>query len=151
MPMVPAALVPLLRLTSSAAWLPPLLARAVVGIAFIVAGKGKLANLDQTIAFFESLNIPAASLQAPFVAGVELVGGILLVLGLGTRLAASLLIGVMGVALLTAILPPVDGVTAKALAGISSLESAYLAIFVFLAIGGGGAASLDRLIWRRDA
>lgn len=151
MPMVPAALVPLLRLTASAAWLPPLLARAVVGIAFIVAGKGKLSNLEQTIAFFESLNIPAASLQAPFVAGVELVGGILLVLGLGTRLAASLLIGVMGVALLTAILPPVDGVTAKALAGISSLEAAYLAIFVFLAIGGGGAASLDRLIWRRDA
>lgn len=151
MPMVPAALTPLLRLTTSTTWLPPLIARAVVGIAFIVAGKGKLSNLDQTIAFFESLNIPAANLQAPFVAGVELVGGILLVLGLGTRLAAALLIGVMGVALLTAILPPVDGVTAKALAGISSLESAYLAIFVFLAFGGAGAASLDRFIWRRDA
>src|SRR3954462_15243582 len=49
-------------------------------------GLGKLHNLDKITEYFESLNIPHAALNARFVCGLELVGGILLILGLASRL-----------------------------------------------------------------
>jgi putative oxidoreductase len=76
--------------------------RVLVGVGFFYAGKGKFEDLDQTASFFTQLGIPAAELQAPFIAGLELVGGVALVLGLGTRLFSLLLSCTMVVALLTA-------------------------------------------------
>ncbi len=49
-------------------------------------GLGKLQHLDKITEYFESLNIPHAALNARFVGGLELIGGILLILGLGSRL-----------------------------------------------------------------
>ena len=83
------------------------------------------------------------------VAGIELVGGGLLILGLGTRIAAALLVGVMAVALGTAILPPAEGAVETLKVGLASLETAYLAVFLYLATSGAGAVSLDRLLWQR--
>lgn len=123
-------------------WIGPLALRLVIGIAFISTGWSKLHNLEQVTGFFKSLGIPAAELQAPMVATIELAGGLLLLLGLGTRLAAALLIGVMSVALATAIIPNAAGLTAI----LGSIEAMYLAVFVYLAASGGGAASLDRVL-----
>jgi putative oxidoreductase len=136
---------PLVRLADSLRWLGPLVLRLVVGTVFIYSGWGKLNNLERTIAYFDSLGVPAASLQAPMVAGIEFVGGILLIFGLCTRIAAALLIGVMAVALLTAIAPEAESFSAI----IGSIESAYLAVFVYLATNGGGAASVDHRLWTR--
>lgn len=141
----PSFATPVLRLTDRLHWVGPLALRLIVGISFALTGWGKLHNLEGLTQFFDSLGIPAASLQAPFVATVELVGGLLLVLGLGTRVAAALLTGVMVVALLTAIIPNAAGIGAI----VGSIEAMYLAVFVYLAACGGGAASLDRLFWRR--
>ena len=44
----------------------PLLTRAVIGHAFIVAGLGKLGHFDATVSFFASLGIPAPELNAAF-------------------------------------------------------------------------------------
>jgi putative oxidoreductase len=83
-------------------WIPPLLARLTLGIVFAESGWGKLHNLPRVIAFFTELGIPAPSVQAPFVAGVELVGGLLLIVGLFTPLAAVFLAATMVVAIATA-------------------------------------------------
>ncbi len=49
-------------------------------------GLGKLRHIDKITEYFESLNIPHAALNARFVGSLELVGGILLILGLTSRL-----------------------------------------------------------------
>lgn len=126
-------------------WLPPLLLRVVIGVAFFQTGRGKLEHLDGFRMYFEQLGIPLAGVQAPLVAGLELVGGALLVLGLGTRLAAALLSGVMLVAMATAIWPGLP--SWHALPG--TIEAIYFATFVYLAVHGAGSLSLDHLVARR--
>lgn len=127
------------------AWLPPLVLRVVLGVTFLSTGWGKLGNLDAITRYFESLGIPGASVQAPFVAGLELVGGIAILLGLGTRVFALLLAAVMAVALATAIWPNASGVREL----LGSIEAVYLAAFLYLAAHGAGAASADNLAARR--
>jgi putative oxidoreductase len=129
-------------LTARLAFLPPALARLCLGVAFIVTGWGKLHNLEQVTQFFTQLGIPFASLQAPFIAGLEFFGGILLLVGLLTRVAAALLACTMIVALLTAIVPKAEGIGDIA----SAIEVAYLSLFIWLAVAGPGALSLDNLI-----
>lgn len=79
-----------------------LVSRIVLGIVFAGSGWWKLTNLEQAIGFFQSINIPMASLQAPFVGALELVGGILLILGFMTRILSLPLMIIMVVAILTA-------------------------------------------------
>lgn len=124
-------------------WLPPLLARVVLGVTFTLTGWGKLHNLEQLTRFFDSLGIPAASVQAPFVAVVEFIGGMLVLAGLGTRIAALLLSSVMAVAIATAIWPK-QSLTDT----LCSIEAIYLAGFVYLTVGGAGAVSIDHLATR---
>ena len=79
-----------------------LLTRLVVGLIFIIAGWNKLMGLGDTTQFFTKLGIPMAGIFAPVVAIVELVGGILIFLGLWTYVAATLLAIIMAVAILSA-------------------------------------------------
>ena len=65
-----------------------LLVRLYWGWQFAQTGWGKLHNLPHVIQFFTSLGIPAPAANAYFVSTLELVGGILLALGLGGRLIA---------------------------------------------------------------
>lgn len=127
------------------AFAPPAVARLVIGVVFAGSGWGKLHNLGPVTEFFASLGIPYPELQAPFVASVELVCGVLVLVGLATRLAALPLIGTMVVALATALAPKIDGL--GSLFGLS--EFLYIALLVQLAISGAGAASLDHWIGRR--
>jgi putative oxidoreductase len=79
---------------------------------------------------------------------VEFGGGLLLLLGLCTRLAAAPLAIVMIVAIRTALWDRVDS-----LEGLLGLEEfSYLAIFLWLAISGPGAISVDRVLqeWNRS-
>ena len=78
-------------------------ARVTVGWVFVESGWGKLHHLDKVQAFFESLGIPAASLQAPLVASLEFGGGLLLLAGLATRLASLPLMVIMAVMAIGAI------------------------------------------------
>lgn len=127
------------------AWLPPLLARLTVGWVFVESGWGKLHHLDKVQAFFESLGIPAASLQAPMVASIELGGGLLLLAGLATRLASLPLIAVMAVAILTAKQDEVTGFSS--LAGFP--EFLYMVLLLWLVIQGAGLLSLDTFVGRK--
>src|SRR5437868_15514008 len=100
----------LLAVADRLGFLPPLLARIVVGAVFVSTGWGKHHNLEQVTGFFRDLGIPYPELQAPFVAGTELVCGTLVLLGLAARFAAVPLICTMLVAIKTAIWPDASGV-----------------------------------------
>ena len=65
-------------------------------------GWGKLHNLAHVTQFFTSLGIPAPGPTALFVGCVEFFGGLLLILGLASRLTGLVLTGNMLVAYLTA-------------------------------------------------
>jgi putative oxidoreductase len=132
-------------------WLPPLFARMVVGWVFMWSGWTKLNNLYPSqdfpgmIANFAEWGIPYPSVMAPFVSGVEFFGGILLLLGLFTRLAATPLVIVMVVAIISAKWDQVDSL--ETLLGFE--EVAYMALFGWLAVAGPGPISLDQLLQRK--
>jgi putative oxidoreductase len=65
-------------------------------------GWGKLHNLANVTTFFTSLGLPAPHATATFVATFEFVGGILLFIGLGSRLVGLMLAVDMTVAYITA-------------------------------------------------
>lgn len=124
--------------------IPELISRLTIGLVFIESGWGKLHNLPKVVEFFESLNIPYANLQAPFVGTLELVAGALILFGLMTRLSSLTLIPIMAVALATA---KRDDITdLSSLFGLS--EFLYIVILVWLSIYGSEFLSVDALICR---
>jgi putative oxidoreductase len=134
------------RLSAVFADLPPLAARLTVGWVFMMTGWGKLNNLAKITEFFTELGIPAPQIFTPLVSGMEFVGGLLLILGLFTRLAATPLIVVMIVAIVSAKWADIDSYTT--LAGFE--EVTYMVVFGYLAVLGPGRISLDAVLvaWR---
>jgi putative oxidoreductase len=132
------------RIASHFAWAGPLVMRLVVGYVFMLTGWGKLNNLPQMIQNFTEWGIPFPQILTPFVSGVEFFGGILLILGLFTRIPAAMLAVVMLVAIKSAKWENVDSL--ETLLGFE--EMTYFAAFLWLAIAGPGAVSLDRLLLR---
>jgi putative oxidoreductase len=129
------------------AFLGPTLARLTVGLVFIGTGWGKLHSLGDVTDFFASLHIPAPGFNARLAASTEFFGGILVLVGLGTRLASLPLAFTMVVAILTAKRANIDGLTT--LVGFE--EWSYLVFFIWLALVGSGPISLDRLVtWLRN-
>ena len=139
-----------LKVAGTLSFLAPLLTRLVIGQAFFFTGRGKLQNFDGTVQFFASLGIPFPALNAAFVSRLEYYGGILLILGLATRLVALGLGSTMVVALLTAdrqvFLDALRGVGEDVLADITPF--AYLLFLLWLILFGPGPVSLDRLVAR---
>ena len=78
-----------------------LFVRLYWGWQFMQTGWGKLHNLSHVTEFFSSLGIPAPGLMAPAISCLEFVGGILLIIGLATRVIGLLLAGNMLVAYIT--------------------------------------------------
>ena len=130
------------RIASWFAWAGPLIMRLVVGYVFMLTGWGKLNNLPQMIQNFTEWGIPFPRILTPFVSGVECFGGAMLILGLFTRIPAAMLAVVMIVAIKSAKWGDVDSL--ETLLGFE--EVTYFAAFLWLAIAGPGAASLDRLL-----
>ena len=79
-----------------------LLVRVYWGGQFVSTGWGKVHNLAKVTDFFTSLGIPAPGLNAAFVSGLELVGGVLLIIGLASRPIAFMMVCNMLVAYATA-------------------------------------------------
>lgn len=65
--------------------------RVVLGIVFVAHGKAKLdSGMEGVAGFFGSLGIPFPDLMAPLITALEIGGGLLLIIGLGTRIMALL-------------------------------------------------------------
>ena len=121
--------------------------RVVVGIVFLVHGAQKLFvfGFGGVAGLLEGLGVPAPGLFAVVVTVVEIVGGIALILGLFTRVAAIMLAVDMLVATLTAHLS--NGFFAQN--GGYEFTLLLLAASVALAVAGPGEAALDRIIAAR--
>ena len=135
----------ILRVSSTLRWLPPTVARLTLGFVFIESGWGKLHGLDRVVAYFDELGIPAPGFQAPLAAGTELVCGILVLVGLATRLASLPLIGTMIVAILTARRGDLNGVSDL----FGFIEYLYIALCLYLGAYGAGPLSFDAVFARR--
>ena len=130
------------RVAKHIVWLAPLFARITVGWVFMLSGWGKLHNLPTVTDNFVGWGVPAPHVLAPFVSGVEFFGGLFLLIGLLTRISAGALGVTMIVAIRSAKWADVDSL--ETLLGFDEFE--YLALFLWLAIAGAGAVSLDHYL-----
>ncbi|HEY0306596.1 MAG TPA: DoxX family protein [Acidobacteriaceae bacterium] len=132
-----------------ASWLqaPFLLAvRLYWGWQFTQTGWGKLHNLAHVTDFFTTLGLPAPAVMAHFCAGLEFVGGILLILGLASRFISLLLVGNMVVAFYTAEREALFSIFRDP--GKFYTADAYTFLFaaLLILIFGAGAISVDHLL-----
>src|ERR1700690_1192286 len=72
------------------------------GWQFAQTGWGKMHNIAKITEFFASLNIPFPAFSTDFISGLGFFGGLLLILGLASRLTGFLLAANMLVAYWTA-------------------------------------------------
>ena len=134
----------LLSIADRLSFVPPTLARIAIGVVFLGTGWGKLHNLDKITGFFTELGIPAPGFNAVLVSSTELVCGVLILLGLFTRLAAIPLMVVMIVAIVTAKRSEIAGPSDL----LGFVEMLYIVLLSWLATAGPGSFSLDRLAVR---
>jgi putative oxidoreductase len=114
---------------------------------FIAHGSQKLFvyGFAGTSGSFADMGVPLATVAGPFVGLVEFVGGMLLVVGLATRVVAALLAVDMIVA----------GVLIHLPNGIFSADNGYelpltlVAVAVAIIVAGAGHLSVDSIVARR--
>lgn len=134
-----------MRTTSTSIGLTVL--RVVLGVVFIAHGAQKFSQgIPGVTQGFAGMGVPFAEVAAPLVAGLELIGGALLVLGVATRVVAVLLAVDMVVAGALAHLP----------AGFFSQDGGFEYVLVLaagslaVALTGPGRYSVDAVVARRS-
>lgn len=134
---------------SAAASLGLLVLRVVVGAIFAAHGAQKVFEytIPGTVGSFAEMGVPLAEIAAPVVAFLELIGGILLILGLLTRPLAILLAIDMAVALVLVHLSAGLWVSEGGYEFVAVLGAASLA----LALIGAGRFSIDGAFLRGRA
>lgn len=125
-------------MSSDAGWGISIL-RVVTGIVYAGHGYSKFQGLDSTAGFFGGLGIPLPDLMAMVVASVEGIGGVLVVLGLFSRIISAFQAFVMLVAILLAHFD--NGMFGQ---GGYQWALLLLAASLCLVLEGGGKASLDK-------
>lgn len=119
----------------------PTILRVIIGIIFTAHGWDKLQGDPSNFAgFLTTLNVPAPEIMAWLVTLLELVGGILLILGALTRLVALLFVLLM---ISSTLLVKVDVGLIGAQGAGAELDLALLAGVLALALLGAGKLSVD--------
>jgi putative oxidoreductase len=137
------------RLLASDAPAAVLLIRLLAGAVFVSEGIQKfLFPADLGVGRFTKIGMPSPEVLAPFVGVVEIVGGLLLLLGLLTRLAALALLVDMLVAITTTKLPLLLKEGFWKMAHEARTDWSMLLGALFLLLVGAGAWSLDALLAR---
>lgn len=127
---------------SRVAWIATL-SRVFCGIVFIVHGDPKIMNLAGTSTFFsENFGIPGW-LAIP-IAILEFFGGMLLVVGLGSRIVAALFI----LEMLGAMIFVHFAAGWDVFAGGYEYNLALIILLLAVVLFGPGPLSVDRMIWR---
>ena len=124
-----------------------LLIRLLVGSVFLSEGIQKFLYPDTLgIGRFIKIGIPAPEFFAPFVGIVEIVFGLLIIIGLFTRIAAIPLIINISVAIISTKIPMLINQGFWKMAHEARTDFSMLFGLIFLLIVGGGKISLDVLI-----
>jgi|SRR5690606_19237510 len=139
-----------MRLFKTPAQASIILIRLMVGVVFLSEGIQKFLFPDiRGAGRFEKIGLPSPEFLGSFVGFFEILCGILILIGLLTRLAAIPLIIIMLIAIAntkTAIFAD-EGFWSMLHA--SRTDWAMLLGSIFLLIKGGGKYSFDLLIWRK--
>ncbi|WP_109123530.1 DoxX family protein [Dyella sp. C11] len=125
-------------------WIGPLVVRLVFGYFWLETGIAKVHNLDGFTQRFVGWGIPFPAFSAGLSAWTELIGGLLIMLGLFTRLVCIPMLINMAVAVslvVSANLMSLDDY-------VEADEIVYSLIFFWLFVSGPGKASLDTLLAR---
>jgi putative oxidoreductase len=131
---------------------PPsvILIRLIVGLVFLSEGIQKFLFQDALgTGRFIKIGIPAPEFFAPFVGVVEIVFGLLLVIGLFTRFASIPLIINISVAIITTKIPMLIHSGFWAMAHESRVDFAMLLGGIFLLIAGSGKYSIDYYLLKK--
>ena len=142
----------LLSRTAASLQSPFLLAvRLYWGWQFVQDGWGKLNHLAKVTDFFASLGLPAPGLTAAFIGGLELAGGILLAIGLGSRLISLLLTGNMLMAYITADREALFSIFSDPDKFYGAAPYTYLFASLIVLIFGPGKFCVDAILTRKRA
>lgn len=115
--------------------------RGILGLIFFMHGLSKFqGGISNTVGYFDSLGIPGFLAYA--VAAIELIGGIALVFGLGTKLIGLLFTLIMIGAIFTAKLHA--GFFGNGQMAGYELELALLAMSIYFIFANHATLSLDR-------
>ena len=116
-----------------------LVGRILISILFILAGFGKLTAIGGTAGYFGSLGLPLPTVTAVVVGLVELLGGLAILVGFQTRIAALVIALFTIGATLVAHLDFADGMQVLMLQKNLAITGGLLV----LAAAGAGALSID--------
>jgi putative oxidoreductase len=136
----------LVRVTNSLQSPFLLLIRVYWGWLFLQSGIGKFGHIDKVVGFFTDLGIPAPTFNAYFNASLETIGGILLILGLASRLIAVPLLINMIVAYITADREAFTSFFSESGKFFGADPFPFLLVSLLILIFGPGKFSLDTLI-----
>lgn len=126
--------------------IPLILIRVVLAYGFWFPGMKKFENFESIVSWFSSLGIPFPTINAFLATATELVGAILLLLGLFTRLISIPLIIVMIVAIITVHL--VNGFDASN--NGYEIPLYYIIMLLTLVGFGSGKLSLDYIFQKKE-
>lgn len=130
---------------------PLLLAlRLYWGWGFFETGKGKLMNPEKVTQFFQSLHIPFPAFNAYLAGSTECFGGLLLLVGLGSRLISMPLIFVTIIAYLTAEIETVKHIFSDPDKFTSADPFLFMLACIIVLAFGPGVFSLDWVISRKE-
>ncbi|MGG3800860.1 DoxX family protein [Metabacillus fastidiosus] len=119
--------------------------RVFLGITFLMHGLSKFqGGIENTVGFFESLGLPGFT--AYMVALIELIGGIAVILGLGTRIISILFVIILAVAIVKVKLAA--GFLGNGQMAGYELDLALMAISIYLAITKRSLLALDNVLFR---
>ena len=118
--------------------------RLLVGAVFFMEGIKKFLFPDQWGAGrFAGFGIPAPHVMGPFVGAVEIVCGLLVLLGLRTRLAAVPLLCVISTAIVVTKIPILFKAGFWRMEDVGRTDYSMLMGLLFLLFAGSGSLSLD--------
>lgn len=124
-----------------------LILRVTLGIIFLVHGLGKFqGGIENVAGWFSSIGLPGFLAYA--VAIIELVGGIALILGLGTRIVSALLALIMIGAIFTVKLS-VGFMGNGEMAGYE-FDLALLAMSIYLTVAGSKMLAVDEMLFNKE-
>lgn len=120
--------------------------RVVLGILFLAHGISKFQmGMDGVAGWFQSVGIPG--FLAYVVSPIELVGGILLIIGLFTRYVSILLIIVLLGAIFTVKLSA--GLMGNGQMAGYELDLSFMLVALYLVVSNNTGFSLDQMLFRR--